>query len=239
MHPRIPPNPPPHCCASGDTKTRLLDAAEELFAQKGFEAVSVRDLATAAAVNVAAVNYHFQGKENLLREVIVRRFAHQRNLALAAVEKALQEDHGELTLEWVVRSMVHGYLQGSIGQGKPTFMGLIARDLHTQGNVAPDVFFKELVAPVYLAFSRALQKTWPRLQDEDLHWIIASIVSQVHHFTFRWEKKSALAEDSEILQTMHGFLPALAGSLEEYVEQVSDHITRFSCAAIRALFPEV
>ena len=51
-----------------ETKQRLLDAAEVLFAEKGFDGVSIRELAAAADVNVAAVNYHFQGKQNLYRE---------------------------------------------------------------------------------------------------------------------------------------------------------------------------
>ncbi len=225
--------------SSHDTKTRLLDAAEELFAQKGFDEVSVRDLAAAASVNVAAVNYHFQGKENLLREVIVRRFTTQRNLALSALEGAMSRAPEHDGLEWVVGAMIRAYLQGAIGDEKPTFMGLIARGMHSSGHLTPDVFFQELVVPVFQAFSGALQAAWPGLPEEDRHWVIASIVAQVHHFTFRWEKKNALSEDSETRQSMQRFLPALAGDRKDYIEAVSAHITRFSCAAIRALYPEV
>src|ERR1700682_4102017 len=58
---------------SADTKTRILDAAESLFMEHGFEATSLRSLTTAAGVNLAAVNYHFGTKEVLFRAVLTRR----------------------------------------------------------------------------------------------------------------------------------------------------------------------
>ena len=58
---------------SQDTKTRILDAAESLFMEHGFEATSLRQLTTAAGVNLAAVNYHFGTKEELFQAVLTRR----------------------------------------------------------------------------------------------------------------------------------------------------------------------
>ena len=56
-----------------NTKDRILDAAERLFARDGFEATSLRAITAEAAVNLAAVNYHFQSKEALVQAVIGRR----------------------------------------------------------------------------------------------------------------------------------------------------------------------
>src|ERR1700744_1904733 len=66
------------------TKTRILDAAERLFARDGFEATSLRAITTEAQVNLAAVNYHFQSKEALVQAVIGRRMGpvNARRLAL-------------------------------------------------------------------------------------------------------------------------------------------------------------
>src|SRR6187397_2979390 len=55
------------------TKDRILDAAEALFMEHGFEATSMRALTAAAGVNLAAVNYHFGTKEVLFQAVLVRR----------------------------------------------------------------------------------------------------------------------------------------------------------------------
>jgi len=56
-----------------ETRDRLLEEAEPLFAERGFEATSVRDITAAAGANLAAVNYHFGGKDKLYREVFRRR----------------------------------------------------------------------------------------------------------------------------------------------------------------------
>ena len=59
--------------ASQDTKTRILDAAEALFMEHGFEATSLRQLTSTAGVNLASVNYHFGSKEELFTAVLTRR----------------------------------------------------------------------------------------------------------------------------------------------------------------------
>src|SRR5882762_8534622 len=56
--------------APDDARARLIDAAMELFAEKGYEGASVRDLAAAAGVNVAAVSYHFGSKDALYHECL-------------------------------------------------------------------------------------------------------------------------------------------------------------------------
>ncbi len=55
------------------TKERILDAAEALFMEHGFEATSLRSITAAADVNLAAVNYHFGSKEELFQAVLTRR----------------------------------------------------------------------------------------------------------------------------------------------------------------------
>src|SRR5438874_976468 len=55
------------------TKERILDVAESLFMEHGFEATSLRSITAAAAANLAAVNYHFGSKEELFEAVLTRR----------------------------------------------------------------------------------------------------------------------------------------------------------------------
>ena len=52
------------------TRERILKAAERLFAERGYDATSVRAIVAKARVNQAAINYHFAGKEGLYREVL-------------------------------------------------------------------------------------------------------------------------------------------------------------------------
>lgn len=58
---------------TGGTKARILDAAEDLFIEHGFEAMSMRQITSRAAVNLAAVNYHFGSKEALIHAMLSRR----------------------------------------------------------------------------------------------------------------------------------------------------------------------
>jgi AcrR family transcriptional regulator len=73
-------------CDKTDKRKALLEAAEQLFAQHGFEAVSVRHLALEAGVNVSMVSYYFGSKEGLFEELIASRFPYARGVleALAA-----------------------------------------------------------------------------------------------------------------------------------------------------------
>jgi AcrR family transcriptional regulator len=52
-----------------DTKSKILDVANELFARNGYDGTSIREIATKADVNIAAINYHFKNKENLFRHL--------------------------------------------------------------------------------------------------------------------------------------------------------------------------
>lgn len=68
------------------TRTRLLDAAEKLFAQRGFHAVSVRDITKAARADVSLVHYHFGSMDELLAQVVERRAAMLNRVRLDALE---------------------------------------------------------------------------------------------------------------------------------------------------------
>src|SRR3989449_4623710 len=73
------------------TRERLLDAAERLFAERGFRAVSVRVITSHAGCNVAAVNYYFGGKENLYREMFRRRLGALREQRISSIRRAMTE----------------------------------------------------------------------------------------------------------------------------------------------------
>ena len=81
---------PPH-----ETRTRILDAAEELFMQHGFEGTSMRALTTRAGVNLAAVNYHFGSKDALIEAVFRRRLDPVNLARMAEVEKL--EGNGKIS----------------------------------------------------------------------------------------------------------------------------------------------
>src|SRR5690606_21016003 len=78
------------------TKDRILSAAEELFAQHGFAGTSLRQVTSLAAVNIAAVNYHFGSKENLINEVVRRRMDVMSAQRLQQLGAAVRDHPGQL-----------------------------------------------------------------------------------------------------------------------------------------------
>ena len=92
--------------AQSDTKTKILDAAERLFAQKGFDAVSLRNIVEAAKVNLAAVHYHFGSKQALLHAVVSRRLrpVNEERLSMLAEARA-KAGKRKLKLEAVLESL--------------------------------------------------------------------------------------------------------------------------------------
>jgi len=95
------------------TKERLLDTAEILFAQKGFHAVTVREITSTAKCNMAAINYHFNNKKNLYMEVFRSRWIPRERRMYEAFRKSI--DAMELpSPSEVIRALARAYLDGSL-----------------------------------------------------------------------------------------------------------------------------
>src|SRR5713226_85139 len=88
-----------------ETRTRILDAAEELFMQHGFEGTSMRLLTTKAGVNLAAVNYHFGSKHALIEAVFRRRLDPMNVARIAELEKLEAEDRAN-SPEAIIRAFI-------------------------------------------------------------------------------------------------------------------------------------
>jgi AcrR family transcriptional regulator len=77
--------------SGAETREVLMDAAEELFAQFGVDAVSIRSINSAAGLAPAAVHYHFGTKDRLLREIVRRRGSHLVTTQLALIDAIERE----------------------------------------------------------------------------------------------------------------------------------------------------
>src|SRR5438105_15736421 len=114
-----------------DTKQRILDSAERLFAQHGFAATSLRTIIADAKVNLAAIHYHFHSKEALLDAVILRRLGpvNQERLKLLDACEASALD-GRPNLESVLEAFIApAFRVGSDPDSGQIFVRLIGRIL--------------------------------------------------------------------------------------------------------------
>ena len=160
--------------ATPDTQSRILDAAEELFAEDGYEATSLRAVTREAEVNLAAVHYHFGGKLQLFQAVIERRVEHinrERLRMLDEVEaRANSSPQGALDLEEILEAFLAPAIRlaGNRDEGHARFMRIMGRVVSTTGEHVHAIrpVFQEIMDRFFPAFGRAL----PHLAPTDIQW---------------------------------------------------------------------
>lgn len=155
--------------AAADTKARILDAAEQLFIESGYEAMSMRQVTSNADVNLAAVNYHFGGKESLIQAVLSR-YLDPMNAERLRLLDAIEADGAEaLTCEQVLVAMFLPALRPANmgvagGQRLLRFIGRAYTD--------PSPVVREFLASRYgeasKRFFKAFSRSLPHLQREEL-----------------------------------------------------------------------
>lgn len=152
-----------------DTKTRILDAAESLFVGGGFDSMSMRQITSAAGVNLAAVNYHFGSKDALIHAVLARRLDlldTQRVAMLDAFEAAYAE---RLSCEHVLVALFLPAVRifRSDAPGADRFLHFIGRAYTDPSPVVRD-FINGNYIQTLGRFFMAFQRTLPELSREDL-----------------------------------------------------------------------
>jgi AcrR family transcriptional regulator len=154
--------------SSADTKTRLLDAAEKLFSERGFAATSVRDVTGEAGVNLAAVNYHFGTRAGLIRGVFDRRLTPLNSARLSQLEQC--SCSGPEDLDCVLRALVAPFadvVRESRDSGVH-FVRLLGR-----AHFEPDPVLRQLItqsfSEVAARFARALHACAPHLDRQEAH----------------------------------------------------------------------
>lgn len=150
------------------TKSRILSAAEELFAQHGFTGTSLRQVTSRAEVNIAAVNYHFGSKENLVNEVFRRRMDDMSARRLASLKLAIEQQPGEL--EPILAAFVEPALAlAQDRNGGGAFVRMVAR-AYAEKNDSLRKFLSDKYGHVLREFARAIATCLPQLSKEELYW---------------------------------------------------------------------
>lgn len=155
-----------------DTRERILNAAEVLFAEHGFARTSLRMLTTRAGVNLAAVNYHFGSKEALIQAVFTRRLVplnQERIARLATLTSTPAGTSVEAILEAFIGPTLKPPTDGDPGEVR--FIRLLGR---TQAGAAKPLreFVHSLYAEALQQFEAALAHVLPHLPRPELAWRI-------------------------------------------------------------------
>ncbi|MGL5019165.1 MAG: TetR/AcrR family transcriptional regulator [Luteolibacter sp.] len=165
------------------SKRKLLDAAEQLFAEKGFEAVSVRDITQLAKTNVASVNYHFGSRENLLTMVMTRYMTPVNEERMARLDALERKWAGKsVPLEEIIDALVRP-LVGQVRKSELSerlFYKLMGRTFAQQGDGLPPQI-EEQLRMVVQRFTRAFTKALPTVNADDLTWRVHFMVGGMIH----------------------------------------------------------
>jgi AcrR family transcriptional regulator len=155
-----------------DTRERILDAAERLFMAHGFDGASMRQITGEAAVNLAAVNYHFGSKESLMQEVFRRRLDWLNEERMRVLDE-MEQAAGDKPLK--PSQIVDGFfgtllrLAEDKRRGGIIFLRLLGRTL-----TDPSDFIRTFLADEYAGvmdrYKQALFKALPDVPRAEIVW---------------------------------------------------------------------
>jgi AcrR family transcriptional regulator len=209
-----------------ETKARVLRAATELFAERGFHGTTVRDIANRAGTNVASGHYHFGSKRDLYVEVLRACFADVRALlARGGVQLApgALERMSRLELEALLEKRVALMLANLLGPPPSPHGALMLREMLDPTDALP-IVVGEFVEPMIDESAAIVRRLSPDLDDETVRWCVASTMGQA--FFYRATLPAAL-------RVFH--IPAFS---TPYWRRLAAHIGRFSSGGIARVAAE-
>ncbi|MGN6740744.1 TetR/AcrR family transcriptional regulator [Dyella sp.] len=195
------------------TKERILAAAEALFAQRGFDGASLRQLTASAGVNLAAVNYHFGSKEKLVEQVFKRRLDALNQHRLAELDKIAGRPG--TTLEDVLAAYIRPALELSHEGNGSLFMRVLARAFAEHDDTLRQ-FLSENYGHVMRQFTAEFARLLPHLEKAELYWRIDLVTGALTHAMSGFgmiQRKDNVSE-------------------QQHREQTAAHLIRFAAAGL-------
>ncbi|MDO6618382.1 MULTISPECIES: TetR/AcrR family transcriptional regulator [unclassified Shewanella] len=153
-----------------DTKTRILDAAEKLFAERGFSETSLRLITSKAEVNLASVNYHFGSKKELIRAVLARYLDVFMPSAAAEIDRLFKNPQ-LANLNEIFSSLINPLLElNQVRQGGTTiFLQLLGRGyIESQGHLR--WFITTHYGDYLKVFVKAVSESAPHIPPAEMFW---------------------------------------------------------------------
>ncbi len=206
-----------------NTRERILDQAERLFAVKGYEAVSIREITGAADSNLAAVNYHFGNKMNLYLGVFHERWL-ERTRRIRENFFSQLADKPEPTVPEVIGAMARAFLDGPLSdEERLHHVQLMQRELSHPGD-ALKMVVEEVMLPYNQQLRDLIRPNLPKNTDEErLRLCIISILGMTLYFTFARPAVSMLMG--------HDYN-------DQFKSLLIEHITSFALKGLTALKEE-
>lgn len=206
----------PGASVSDRTRTRLLDVATQVFAEAGYYATTIRDIARRAGTNVAAVNYHFGDKLGLYTEILETRIAPAERTA--PVRQALELDGPpEMVLRQAIKAMAHTVCSE---QDRDLRMRVIMHEL-AQPSPAIDHVINKMSRPLYDRFRKLIGRMIGLpIDHEKTRLCTHSVIGQIVHYAHARPFVARLWPEQKMTP--------------KQLDRIADHIADFSLAYLRA-----
>jgi len=157
--------------AAGSTYDRVIDAAEVLFAEHGYNGVSIRMIARAASSNIAAISYHFGDKAGLFRAIFERRVKPISDQRIKALEAALA-DAGEGAVD--LEAVLHGFIAPSVRMIRGDLGAQNFRRLAGRASTDPTPEVRQTIYEVYdevaLRYVEVLRNACSDIPEQEFYW---------------------------------------------------------------------
>jgi AcrR family transcriptional regulator len=181
---------------SDQTRSAILAAAERLYADRGFGDVTLRDIVAAANVNLAAVNYHFGSKDELIAELFVTRSLALNRERLKQLKAAEELGGGRAGIADILRALVGPTLRGCLGPDSARSTAARFMIRASIESVPPIRRIKNREVDHLRKFSAAMRRSLPGRGEADIYWGLHFALAMAHHTIRESERLTRLSEGS-------------------------------------------
>ena len=192
--------------ASDQTRTSILGAAERLYAERGFGDVTLRDIVAEAGVNLAAVNYHFGSKDELIAELFVTRSLATNRERLNELRAAEAAGGGRAAVDAILRALVGPTLRGCLGPGNERSSAARFMIRASIESVPPIRRIKNREIDHLRKFAAAMRRSLPVGSEVDLYWGLHFALAMAHQTIRDSERLTKLSEGSCDLDNVDGII---------------------------------
>ncbi len=192
--------------ASDQTRASILDAAERLYADRGFADVTLRDIVAAANVNLAAVNYHFGSKDELIAELFVTRSLATNRQRLNELKAAEAAGGGRAGIDAILRALVGPTLRGCLGPENERSTAARFMIRASIESVPPIRRIKNREIDHLRKFAGAMRRSLPDRSEVDLYWGLHFALATAHQTIRDSERLTKLSEGKCDLNDVQGVI---------------------------------
>jgi AcrR family transcriptional regulator len=176
------------------TRGAILSAAERLYADRGFADVTLRDIVAAADVNLAAVNYHFGSKDELIAELFVTRSLATNRERLNLLKAAEEAGGGRAGVEDILRALVGPTLRGCLGPERERSTAARFMIRASIESVPPIRRIRNREIDHLRKFIAAMRRALPTHSDVDLYWGLHFALAMAQQTVRDTERLAKLSE---------------------------------------------